>query len=282
MRFRAWIRLLGKSRIAAMGFSITLLFVFFAIFPHLIATQSPYKIHYDRIAAPPNPTHLFGTDDFGRDVFSRVIFGSRISVYVGLVSVSIAVVLGVPIGLIAAYFGGVVDMLFMRGMDILLAFPVFILAIAIMASMGSSLTNVIIAVGIVFSPQFARIARGSALSVKEKTYVEAARAVGNSHRRVIVKHILPNCISPIIVQITILAAWAIIVESTLSFLGLGAQPPTPSWGLMLSDARGYMEDAPWMAVFPGLAIMMVVLGLNLLGDSLRDMLDPYHIAEQKI
>jgi peptide/nickel transport system permease protein len=220
--------------------------------------------------------HIFGTDEIGRDVASRVIWGARASLLAGLVSVSIALSLGVPVGLLAGYAGGWGDGLISRITDAMLACPFLILAIALAAFLGPSLTNAMIAIGISATPVFIRLTRAQVLSVKVEDYVEAARAVGNSHLRIALRHILPNVVAPLIVQSTLAIAAAVIAEASLSFLGLGQQPPAPSWGSMLNTAKNYIDNAPWMAIWPGLSIFLLVLSFNLLGDGLRDALDPRH------
>jgi peptide/nickel transport system permease protein len=224
----------------------------------------------------PSAAHWFGTDELGRDVLSRVIYGARASLLAGVVSVSIALSLGVPIGLLAGYAGRWPDALISRMTDAMLATPFLILAIALAAFLGPSLTNAMIAIGISATPIFIRLTRAQVLAVKVEDYVEAARAVGNPHWRIAVRHILPNVVPPLIVQATLAIAAAVIAEASLSFLGLGQQPPAPSWGSMLNTAKNYVENAPWMAVWPGASIFLLVLSFNLLGDGLRDALDPRH------
>ncbi len=236
----------------------------------------PLATSWSAIRKAPSAAHWFGTDEIGRDVLSRVIFGARASLLAGVVSVSIALSLGVPIGLLAGYAGRWPDALISRITDAMLATPFLILAIALAAFLGPSLTNAMIAIGISATPIFIRLTRAQVLSVKVEDYVEAARAVGNSHLRIAVRHILPNVIPPLIVQATLAIAAAVIAEASLSFLGLGQQPPAPSWGSMLNTAKNYVENAPWMAVWPGVSIFLLVLSFNLLGDGLRDALDPRH------
>ena len=258
---------------AIAGGVVLLLFVAVALLAPAIAPADPNEISRNRRAAP-SADHIFGTDDLGRDVFSRVVYGARVSLRVGLVSIGIAVVAGTLFGLVAGYAGRWPDSLIMRVMDILLAFPGILLAIAIVAILGPSLFNVMIAVGIEAIPVYTRTARASTLTVKELEYVIGARALGASHARIILRHILPNIVAPLIVLATIGVAGSILTAAGLSYLGLGAQPPTAEWGAMLSTARNFLLDSWWMATFPGLAIMLVVLALNLFGDGLRDILDP--------
>jgi peptide/nickel transport system permease protein len=246
----------------------------------LVALAAPVLAPHDPVAQiaqpllPPGPEFLVGTDEFGRDELSRLIWGARVSLYVGGLAVLIALGLGATSGVLAGFFGGWVDDVTMRVMDILLSMPALVLAIAITAVLGPSLTNVMLAVGIVYAPTFARVARGPTLTVVRVPYIEAARAIGASNVKVIGRHVLPNIAAPIMVQTTVSFSTAILTEAALSFLGLGTQPPIASWGLMLSAARQYMLIDPWIAVLPGCAIAMTVLGFNLLGDGLRDVLDP--------
>ncbi|MBA7513192.1 Glutathione transport system permease protein GsiD [subsurface metagenome] len=223
---------------------------------------------------PPSLEHFFGTDALGRDIFSRVIYGSRYSTWIGFISIFISLVIGGNLGLIGGYFGGRVDNVIMRCMDVMFAFPGILLALFIAATLGPGLTNLMIALGISAVPGYARVARSSVLSVKEKPYIEAARSIGCNNFNIIFRHILPNVIAPLIVLSTMGLASRILSAAALSFIGLGAQPPTPEWGLMLSEGRGYLRVAWWMTTFPGLAIMFVVFGINILGDGLRDALDP--------
>lgn len=268
-----WRRFRG-NRIGMAGAIIVLGCVLVALLAQFIAPYPPDEVHIRWRLYPPNEYFIFGTDEFGRDILSRVIFGSRISLQVGLISVSLALLLGAALGLVAGYYGGKADNLIMRVMDVLFAFPAILLAIGIMAMLGPSITNAMIAIGVVYAPSFARLTRASVLSLKEKEFIEAARALGVSNARIILRHIMPNLLAPVIVQTTFSLSTAILVEASLSFLGLGTPPPAPSWGSMLSTSRRYIELAPWAAIFPGLAIMIVVLGFNLLGDGLRDVLDP--------
>ena len=264
---------LRRNPIGALGVAIVLVVLVLALGASVFAPFPP-NAEAGKPLQPPDSQYLMGTDEFGRDVFSRIIFGSRISLYVGLVSTSIALALGASLGLLAGFRGGWFDAITMRLMDVIFAFPSIVLAIAITGLLGPSLTNAMIAIGIVYVPQFARVARGPTLSVVEHEYVHAARAVGAGELRIIARHVLPNVLAPILVQVTLALSTAILAEGTLSFLGLGTQPPDPSWGTMLSTGRKFMETAPWVAVYPGIAIMLAVLGFNLAGDGLRDILDP--------
>ena len=264
---------LRKRPGALIGLFIILLFIIIAIAAPVLAPDDPNAISRDRRAAP-TTAHLFGTDELGRDVLSRVIYGARVSMRVGLIAVGIALVAGALLGLIAAYSGGWLDGLIMRIMDVMLAFPGILLAIAIIAVLGPSLSNVMIAIGIEAIPIYTRTARASTLSVKELEYVIGARALGCSSPRIVLRHILPNIVAPLIVLATVGVAGSILTAAGLSYLGLGAQPPTSEWGAMLSSSRSYLRDSWWMATFPGMAIVLVVLSLNLFGDGLRDILDP--------
>jgi len=272
---RAMLRLV-RRRGAMLGLAIVLLFIAIALCAPLIAPYDPVQTSWTAVRKAPSAAYWFGTDELGRDVLSRVIWGSRASLMAGLVSVCISMALGVPIGLLAGYMGGWVDGLISRFTDAMLAVPFLILAIALAAFLGPSLTNAMVAIGVSAMPVFIRLTRAQVLSVKVEDYVEAARAVGNPHWRIALRHILPNTLPPLIVQATLTIATAIIAEASLSFLGLGQQPPAPSWGSMLNTAKDYIDNAPWMAIWPGLSIFLLVLSFNLLGDGLRDALDPRH------
>jgi len=253
---------------------VVLFFVILALLAPGIAPYDPLATSWSAVRKAPSAGHWFGTDEIGRDVLSRVVWGTRASLLAGVVSVSISLVFGVPIGLAAGYLGGWIDALISRMTDAMLACPFLILAIALAAFLGPSLTNAMIAIGISATPVFVRLTRAQVLHVKVEDYVEAARAVGNSHLRIALRHVLPNIVPPLIVQATLAIAAAIIAEAALSFLGLGQQPPAPSWGSMLNTAKNYIDNAPWMAVWPGVSIFMLVLSFNLLGDGLRDAFDP--------
>jgi peptide/nickel transport system permease protein len=274
---RPWqraIRVLAKRKMALFGLGVVLFFVVVAILAPLISPYDPLATSWSAVRKAPSLLHPFGTDEIGRDVLARVIWGARASLLAGLVSVSLALAAGVPIGLVSGYLGGIVDGTLMRMIDAMLAVPFLILAIALAAFLGPSLVNAMIAIGVSQTPIFARLTRGQVLAVKHEEYIEAARAVGNPHYRIVLRHILPNIIPPLLVQATLAAAAPINPEASLSFLGLGEQPPDPSWGSMLNTAKNFMSQAPWMALWPGAAIFLLVLSLNLFGDGLRDALDP--------
>jgi peptide/nickel transport system permease protein len=251
-----------------------LLCVVVALAAPLLAPYDPIALIPGAVLRPPSRSFLFGTDELGRDVLSRVIYGARISMQIGAVTIGIALVLGTLVGLLAGFYGGVVDSALMAAVEVLLAFPQILLAMAILAMLGPSLTHAMIAVGLSAVPVYARTARGTTLGVRAMDYVEAARAVGAGDGRILVRHVLPNMISPVVVLATAGVGIAILIAAGLSYLGLGAHPPTPEWGAMLSGARSYLRNAWWMATFPGLAITLVVVSLNLCGDWLRDLLDP--------
>ena len=274
---RAWRRLV-RRRGAMAGLALVLFFILLAIFAPWLSPYDPIATSWSAVRKAPTMQHWFGTDDIGRDVLARVIWGARASLSAGLISVCIALSVGVPLGMTAGYVGGWVDMVISRLTDAMLACPFLILAIALAAFLGPSLTNAMIAIGIAATPIFIRITRGQVLAVKVEDFVEAARAVGNPHVRIALRHILPNVVPPLIVQATLAIAAAVIAEASLSFLGLGQQPPAPSWGSMLNTAKNFVENAPWTAVWPGLSIFLLVLSFNLLGDGLRDALDPRHSA----
>lgn len=263
-----------RSLNISLGVSIILVVVLLAIFAPNLTPYDPERVTPSLRLQAPNEQYIFGTDDFGRDVFTRVAYGARLSLLVGFFSVTIAASIGIPLGMIGGYFGGRIDALLMRLTDVMLAFPGILLALAIVAILGRSLTNVMIAVGISAIPLYARMARGSTLSIKTIDYVVAAHAIGCAAPRILAQHIFPNILAPLIVIATNGIASAIIAGAALSFLGLGAQPPTPEWGIMLSEGRVYLRAAWWVTTFPGLAIMITVMAINLIGDGLRDILDP--------
>lgn len=265
---------LWRAPVAVAGLSIVGAYVAGAALAAVLAPADPLQMVPLALLAPPGAGHPFGTDQFGRDVLSRLLYGSRISLGVSVASVTLALVAGGAAGTASGYYGGIVDNVLMRAMDVIFAFPAILLAIAIMAVAGTAPETVILAIGIVYAPQFARVSRASVLATRGLEFVEAASALGAGVRRILARHILPNISAPLIVQTSLSLSLAILTESALSFLGLGTQPPTPSWGNMLAEARRFMVTAPWTAVFPGAAIALIVLGFNLLGDGLRDLLDP--------
>ena len=266
---------------AMIGLGVILFMVLVAIFAPWIATHDPVSQELRNNLSPPSAEHWFGTDQFGRDICSRVVYGARISLRVGVIAVGIAGLVGIPLRLLSAYYLGWMDALIMRLVDVMLAFPGMLLALAIIAVLGPSLINTLIASGLAYIPIYIRIMRGSVLSAREMDYVTASRAIGAPDRYIMVRHILPNVLLPLIVFTSLQMGRAMIVVAGLSFLGLGAQPPTPEWGAMLTMARDYMRDAWWVPVFPGLAIMIAVLAMNLVGEGLRDALDPRLIIEKR-
>lgn len=264
-----------RARLAGVGLAIISVFALAAVLAPFIAPYSPTKQQITNGLKPPTMEHWLGTDQLGRDTLSRILYGGQASLQVGIIAVGIALLVGVTLGLIAGYWNNSwLEVVIMRGMDALLAFPALVLALALVAALGPNLRNAIIAVGIVGIPAYARLTRGQVLSVKERDFVEAARALGASNFRIILAHILPNVTAPLIVQSSLGIAGAILAEAALSFLGLGVQPPTPSWGEMLNAGRGYLEIDPWLIFAPGSAIFLCVLGFNFLGDGIRDVLDP--------
>jgi peptide/nickel transport system permease protein len=270
---RAWNRL-KERRGAMLGLAVVIVIALCALLAPLIAPYDPAQQSWSAVRKAPSAAHWFGTDEVGRDILARIIYGARASIGAGLVSIAIALAIGAPLGLLAGYAGGALDGLISRVVDAMLACPFLILAIALAAFLGPSLSNAMIAIGVTAAPTFVRLTRGQVLSVKAEDYVDAARAAGNRPWRIAVGHILPNVMPQLLVQATLTVATAIIAEASLSFLGLGQQPPAPSWGSMLNSAQRFLVNAPWMAVFPGLAIFVTVLSFNLLGDGLRDALDP--------
>lgn len=275
-------RLLGgirRWRTFSLGMLIVLTFLGVAVLAPVLAPYDPAKPDYQALREAPSVRHPFGTDDKGRDIFSRVLTGSRVSLNIAVVSVAIATLIGVPLGLFIGFTGGPIDALVGRLIDAMFAFPVILLAIAILAVTGVGLTGAVIAIGLVGIPEFARIARSAAVAEKQNEYVLAARAVGCSSGRIIFRQIMPNVLAALLVLVSLGFAFAILNETALSFLGLGAQPPTPSWGADLAAGRRYLRDAPWMTIFPGLAISLLVLGLNLTGDGVRDLVDPRRIRD---
>jgi peptide/nickel transport system permease protein len=267
-----WLAVLSRRKITLVGVAIMTIVVIVGLAAPFIAGNPTHMDVAARLARP-SPTHWFGTDDVGRDVWSRVVYGARLSLLVGGAVVVFSFVVGVTCGLLAGYYR-TLDNPVMRVMDGLMAFPAIILAIALMASLGPSVINVIIAIGVVYSPRVARVVRGSVLVIRETSYVEAARALGVADAGLLVRHVLPNCLSPVIVQASFVFAAAVLTEAALSFLGVGVPPYIPSWGNILSEGRLYMQQAPWLVLYPGTAIMLTIFGLNLFGDGLRDLLDP--------
>jgi peptide/nickel transport system permease protein len=270
---RAW-RKLKANKSAVVGLVIIIFFVTLAVIAPLLPIADPMATSWSAIRKAPSAAHWLGTDDIGRDILSRMIWGARASLMAGVFSVGIAVAIGVPLGLISGYFGGWVDMIISRVTEAFLAMPFLIMAIALAAFLGPSLFNAMIAIGLSAMPLFVRLTRGQVLSVKTEDYVEGARSIGLGHYQIITRYILPNVFSPLLVQASLTIATAIIAEASLSFLGLGQQPPAPSWGSMLNVAKNFLSQAPWMAMWPGAAIFLIVIGFNLLGDGLRDALDP--------
>ena len=257
--------------------SVGLFFVCFVLFCAIMApfmSSNVYEVRIKERFLPPSLEHIFGTDSYGRDIFSRILYGAQISLQVGFFSVAFALFIGIPLGLLAGYFGGWLDIVIMRVMDAIFSFPTIVLALAVMAMIGPKLANLIIVLGLIYSPTYARLVRANALATRESNYVLSAKAIGCGNAYIMLRYILPSCFPPIIVQSTINMGTAILAEAGLSFLGLGIPPPTPSLGSMLREARGYIQIAPWTCIFPGLMIMIAVLGFNFLGDALRECIDP--------
>ena len=271
---RGLFQTLVHQKLALTGGIIVVFFAIVALIGPIVAPFDPTGVHPSDFLKAPGGSYLFGTDNFGRDILSRLLYGARISFEVGVIAVGIAALIGVTIGLISGYFGGWVDNILSLFMDMLFAFPTILLAIAIMTTLGNSLANVMIAIGLVNAPTFMKVVRGSVLSVRNTTYVESAIASGASTPRIISRHIFPNITAPLIVHSSLNFAFAVLSEASLAYLGLGNRPPSPSWGSMVSESYGFLQQAPWAAIFPGVAIALVVLGFNLLGDGLRDALDP--------
>jgi peptide/nickel transport system permease protein len=268
------LRRLRKNRSAMAGGAVIVLMLLVALLAPVLTSYEPWEQTLADRLHEPSAAHWLGTDDLGRDVFSRIVHGARISLFIGVISVGISLAMGLPLGAVAGYVGGWADMVIMRVMDVMLAFPSFLLAVMIAGILGPSLTNAMIAIGIVQVPRYVRILRASVLSVKAEQYVEAASALGVPSGRILFRHVVPNCLAPLIVQSTLGVASAILEAAGLSFLGLGAQPPSPEWGAMLASGRNLIQVAPWVVTYPGIAILVAVLGFNLFGDGLRDALDP--------
>lgn len=272
--FNSFLRVLFRSPGAKIGAIILLLLLVIAIFAPLIAPFDPLQMSVGKNLQPPSTKHWFGTDEFGRDLFSRIIYGSRLTLMIGLIAVGISMTVGVSVGMVAGYAGGWIESILMRAMDVLFSFTETLIALAAVAVLGPSLTNAVIAVGVSSIPFYARVTYGAVLVEKNKEYFKAAQALGAKHLRLIFRHLLPNILSPIIVVATVGVSVAVLSASALSFLGLGAQPPSPEWGAILAAGRDYFKRAPWVTTFPGLSIAITVLGFNLLGDGLREALDP--------
>jgi peptide/nickel transport system permease protein len=269
-----WVRRFSRNKLVLFGGATVLVVLLAAVFAPILAPHSPYEQFTTEHLVGPSASFPLGTDELGRDILSRILFGARISIEVAAISVSIGLIIGGSMGLLATYHGGAWDMVIMRLADILFAFPSLLLAIAVLAVLGPSLANVMVAIGIIFIPIFVRVTRAAGLVIMQEQYVEASKASGAGPGRIMLRHVLPNAMAPLLVQITLAISYAILAEAGLSFLGLGAQPPEPSWGSMLSTGRGFMAFAPWTAFAPGMAIFIAVLGFNILGDGLRDVLDP--------
>ena len=257
------------------GGLLTAIVVFAALFADVVAPFSPYDLDVDTMLQAPSAAHWLGTDEVGRDVLSRAIFAARISIVVALVAVGVGLIGGTVIGIVAAYFGGWIDLALMRLMELLFSFPAILLAVILLASLGTNILNAMLAIGIIFIPGFSRLARAATNGVLRQQYIEAARAIGMSDARILLREILPNVMTPLLVEAAVAFAYAVLLESALSFLGLGAQPPEPSWGNMLNTGRGFMAQAPWLGIVPGMAMFLCVLGFNLVGDGLRDAFDPH-------
>jgi peptide/nickel transport system permease protein len=267
-------RLATRSKLGAVALLVILGFIIAAVGAPLLAPYDPLAQDYNTLLKPPSMAHPFGTDQVGRDLFSRVIYGARVSLLVGMISVGIAVLIGAPVGMASGYFRGIVDDVLMRFIDALIAFPSLILALAIVAVLEPSQVNVMLAIGITYVPLFARLMRSQVLAIRTFDYISAARALGATDVRIMLRHILPNTLSPIIVQATLGLGFAVLAEASLGYLGVGVQPPTPTWGSSLNQGAPLLERAPWLSIFPGLAILILVLAFNVLGDALRDQLDP--------
>jgi peptide/nickel transport system permease protein len=264
-----------RNPLGAAGGVVIVIMILVAVFADVIAPYNPVANAFDRMHEPPSLENWFGTDQFGRDVFSRIVYGARTALIVGFVSSFVGATIGLILGVASAYFGGRTDLIFQRVLDVIMAFPVIILALAVIAIFGTGTQNVIVAITIPFIPRCARVVRSSALAIREMPYVDAARACGFGHARIILRHMVPNVMAPFLIMITAFVGQAILLEASLSYLGLGVQEPTPAWGLMLQGgAEEYAESAPWIAIFPGIAISLAVFGFSLFGDALRDELDP--------
>ncbi|MGH2374341.1 MAG: ABC transporter permease [bacterium] len=268
-----WHRL-ARHRTASAGLVVIALLVLAAFFAPWLFSEDPSEAYFDRVLQPPSQAHILGTDQLGRDLFTRVVYGARVSFLIGILAVVFSAALGVPVGLISGYYGGTIDIAVQRLVDVMLAFPGFLLALTLIAVLGVGITNVVVAVGLATAPVYVRLVRGVALSIRAQTYVEAAHALGASAGRIIFRHVLPNSLAPLIVQSTLQLGTAIVTAAGLGFLGLGVKPPTPEWGTMLGEGQTYLFSSWYIATFPGVAIFLAVMAFNLLGDGLRDALDP--------
>lgn len=279
---RFLLRFLRENPLAMIGSLVILITILTSLLVPFLHLQDPVALDLRNRLKPPSSEHLFGTDNYGRDVLSRVIWGGRISLLVGILSVALATIIGVILGLISGYYGSWIDVVIMRITDILLSFPALLLAMAICAALGSSLWNVIVAISVVTVPRFSRLVRGSTVSIREEDFIEAARALGQRPTKIMIFHILPNILSPILVMVTLWIPAAIITEASLSFLGLGVMPPTPTWGNIIGEGKSYLQNAPWIAIFSGVAIMLLVLSFNFVGDAARDAFDPRLKGEREV
>lgn len=267
-------RRLRRHRTAVVGLAVLAAFFIGSLLAPLLFAEDPTEANFERVLQPPSRGHLLGTDNLGRDLLVRIIYGARVSFLIGLLAVSLSAALGVPVGLVSGYYGGRLDLAIQRLVDLMLAFPGFLLALTLIAVLGVGVTNVVVAVGLATAPVYIRLVRGVALSIRTQVYVEAAQALGARAARILLRHVLPNCLAPVIVQSTLQLGTAILTAAGLGFLGLGVKPPTPEWGTMLGEGQTYLFSSWYMATFPGLAIFLAVLAFNLLGDGLRDALDP--------
>lgn len=268
------LELCRKQPLGVFGLAIVFVMILAAILADVVAPNDPLQEHFDAMLAAPSAEYLLGTDEFGRDILTRLIYGSRTALLVGFVCAIVGATGGLVLGVASAYFGGLFDLILQRILDVFMAFPLIILALAVVATLGPGIENVMIAIILPFVPQCARVVRSNALAIREIPYVDAARALGFSDARIILRHMVPNVMAPYLIMLTTFLGQAILLEASLSFLGLGVQDPTPAWGLMLSNASEFFEGAPWVAVYPGVAISLSVFGFNLFGDSVRDVLDP--------
>jgi len=267
------IRALTKSKLLLAGVFLMSTLAILAIFSPYLTRWDPIQVNYDDCLSPPSSIHPFGTDELGRDLFTRILFGTRIAFRVGFIAVAISSIVGIPLGLVSGYYGGAIDMIVSRVFDAFFAFPFILLALTITIVLGASETTAMIAVGIAYIPSYGRIARAAVISVREETFLEAARAIGASNRRIIIHTVLPNCIGPILVIMSLGFGYAVLSEAALSFIGIGTKPPAPAWGLILASGKRYVWEAPWYSLFPGLAIFLLVLSTNLIGEGLRNIIE---------